>query len=122
MATRSRLSFSTPAIGAGNRETFPATRRKRALDIAGSAAFLIAFSPVFLFVSALVKLTSDGPVFFRQQRVGEAGRPFQMLKFRTMHVNADHRIHQQYVENFIQSSATAGPKRTSCSRSWTTRA
>ena len=45
-------------------------------------------------------------MFFRQQRVGEAGRPFTMLKFRTMQVNADPRIHQQYVENFIQSSGT----------------
>jgi lipopolysaccharide/colanic/teichoic acid biosynthesis glycosyltransferase len=80
---------------------------KRMLDIAGSTAFLIAFSPVLLFVSALVKLTSTGPVFFRQQRVGEAGRPFLMLKFRTMHVNADPRIHQQYVENFIQSGGTS---------------
>ena len=44
---------------------------------------------MFLFVSALVKLTSKGPVFFQQQRVGEDGRPFTMLKFRTMHVNAD---------------------------------
>jgi len=80
---------------------------KRMLDIAGSTAFLIAFSPVFLFVSALVKLTSAGPVFFRQQRVGEAGQPFLMLKFRTMHVNADHRLHQQYVENFIQSTGAS---------------
>ena len=80
---------------------------KRGLDIAGSAAFLIAFSPVFLFVSALVKLTSKGPIFFRQQRVGEAARPFMMLKFRTMHVNADERIHQQYVERFIQPVETS---------------
>jgi lipopolysaccharide/colanic/teichoic acid biosynthesis glycosyltransferase len=96
---------------AGDRRRMPrdASRdaAKRMLDIAGSTAFLIAFSPVFLFVSALVKLTSTGPVFFRQQRVGEAGQPFLMLKFRTMHVNADHRIHQQYVENFIQSSGTS---------------
>ena len=81
---------------------------KRVLDIAGSTAFLIAFSPVFVVVSTLVKLTSKGPVFFRQQRVGEAGRSFMMLKFRTMHVNADHGIHQQYVESFIQSRETAG--------------
>jgi lipopolysaccharide/colanic/teichoic acid biosynthesis glycosyltransferase len=80
---------------------------KRILDIVGSIAFLIAFSPVFLFVSALVKLTSAGPVFFRQQRVGEGGRPFLMLKFRTMHMNANPGIHQQYVENFIESSGTA---------------
>ena len=89
------------------REEVARDAAKRALDIAGSTAFLIAFSPVFLFVSALVKLTSTGPVFYRQQRVGEAGRPFRMLKFRTMHVNADHRIHQQYVEDFIQSSGTS---------------
>ena len=80
---------------------------KRALDIAGSAASLVAFSPLFLCAAAAVKLTSKGPVFFRQQRVGEAGRPFTMFKFRTMHVNCDHRIHQQYVESFIQSNQPA---------------
>jgi lipopolysaccharide/colanic/teichoic acid biosynthesis glycosyltransferase len=83
---------------------------KRALDIAGSAACLAVFGPVFLCVAAAVKLTSDGPVFFRQQRIGESGRPFMMFKFRTMKVNCDHRIHQEYVEKFIQSNqaATAG--------------
>jgi lipopolysaccharide/colanic/teichoic acid biosynthesis glycosyltransferase len=81
---------------------------KRALDVAGSTAFLIAFSPVFLAVAALVKLTSKGPIFFRQQRVGAAGRPFLMIKFRTMRVNADHLIHQQYMEQFIQSRDRAG--------------
>jgi lipopolysaccharide/colanic/teichoic acid biosynthesis glycosyltransferase len=83
---------------------------KRALDIAGSAACLVAFGPVLLCVAAAVKLTSKGPVFFRQQRIGEAGEPFTMFKFRTMQVNADPRIHQEYVEKFIQSnqSATTG--------------
>lgn len=80
---------------------------KRALDIAGSTAGLVAFGPVFLGVAAAVKLTSDGPVFFRQQRVGEAGRTFTMFKFRTMQLNCDHRLHQQYVEGFIESSAAA---------------
>jgi lipopolysaccharide/colanic/teichoic acid biosynthesis glycosyltransferase len=46
-------------------------------------------------------------VFFRQQRVGEAGRTFTMFKFRTMQVNCDTRIHQQYVESFIQSNQAA---------------
>ena len=76
---------------------------KRALDIAGSLAFLLAFSPLFLCISVLVKLSSKGPVIFRQQRLGIAGRAFPMLKFRTMQVNADPRIHQQYVEQFIAS-------------------
>jgi len=94
-------------VGSEDRKSQESVRvaAKRALDIVGSSAFLIAFSPVFLFVAALVKLTSKGPVFFRQQRVGHGGRPFMMLKFRTMRVNADHRIHQQYVESFIQPSA-----------------
>jgi lipopolysaccharide/colanic/teichoic acid biosynthesis glycosyltransferase len=78
---------------------------KRLLDIVGSACALIVFAPVFLFVAAIVKWTSKGPVFFRQQRVGAAGQPFTMFKFRTMQTNCDHRLHQQYVEGFIQSGA-----------------
>jgi lipopolysaccharide/colanic/teichoic acid biosynthesis glycosyltransferase len=77
---------------------------KRVLDIIGSAAFLVASSPLLLFVSALVKLTSNGPVLFPQQRVGADGRPFQMFKFRTMHINNDDRIHKEYMEKFIRSS------------------
>jgi lipopolysaccharide/colanic/teichoic acid biosynthesis glycosyltransferase len=81
---------------------------KRGLDIVGSALFLMAFSPVFLIISALVKLTSKGPVLFAQQRVGIDGRPFQMLKFRTMHLNADDSIHQRYMAEFIQSNRPSG--------------
>lgn len=81
---------------------------KRLLDVAGSAALLIALGPVFLVVAALVKLTSKGPVLFPQERIGAGGQPFTMMKFRTMHVNADPKIHQQYVENFIQSRETPG--------------
>jgi hypothetical protein len=55
---------------------------KRLLDIAASAALLALVSPLFLLISALVKLKSPGPVFFKQERVGELGRPFKMLKFR----------------------------------------
>ncbi len=57
---------------------------KRAVDVAGSACFcLLVLSPVFLLIAALVKLTSPGPVFFRQARVGQRAKPFTMLKFRT---------------------------------------
>ncbi len=77
---------------------------KRVLDIFGSTFGLIVLSPVMLCVAAFVKFTSPGPVFFRQQRVGAAGRTFTMFKFRTMQVNCDQRIHQQYVEGFIQSA------------------
>ena len=111
----SRSEAVAPVVlGAGNQPQPPgrlaSLAAKRTLDIAGSAACLMAFGPVFLCVAAAVKLTSKGPVFFRQQRIGESGRPFTMFKFRTMQVNADHRIHQDYVEKFIQSNqpATAG--------------
>src|SRR6185503_13521831 len=77
---------------------------KRVLDIAGSAALMVMLLPVYLVVAALVKLTSDGPVFFRQDRVGRIGQPFRMLKFRTMKVNSDSAIHQKYVSDFISSS------------------
>ena len=78
---------------------------KRALDIVGSGALLMACAPLFLVLATLVKLSSKGSVFFRQLRVGQSGRPFVMFKFRTMEVNADPNIHQQYVEQFIQSRA-----------------
>lgn len=83
---------------------------KRALDIVGSAGLLLGFLPVFLCVAASVKLSSKGPVFFRQLRIGQNGRPFRMLKFRTMFVNADPTIHQQYVEQFIQANEQPAPE------------
>ena len=92
--------------GRRTRRQFARDAAKRLLDIVGSVAFIVAFSPVFLLVSALVKLTSKGPVFFRQERIGASGRPFGMMKFRTMQANADTRIHQQYVEQYIQSSGS----------------
>jgi exopolysaccharide biosynthesis polyprenyl glycosylphosphotransferase len=62
---------------------------KRIMDIVGSAFALITFSPLMLFVSILIKLDSPGPVFFIQERVGLDGKPFPMLKFRSMRQNAE---------------------------------
>jgi lipopolysaccharide/colanic/teichoic acid biosynthesis glycosyltransferase len=80
---------------------------KRLLDIAGSAALLTALAPLFLLIAALVKLKSPGPVFYRQERVGEMMKPFTILKFRTMHTNANHAIHHQFVSSFIKSGPEA---------------
>jgi exopolysaccharide biosynthesis polyprenyl glycosylphosphotransferase len=82
---------------------------KRGLDITGSIALLMLLGPLMLVISALVKLTSKGPVLFRQLRVGQHGRPFTMFKFRTMQVDADPAIHQQYMTQFIQAGAAAQP-------------
>jgi lipopolysaccharide/colanic/teichoic acid biosynthesis glycosyltransferase len=57
---------------------------KRAFDLVGATAALIVLSPAFALIAFLIKLTSVGPVFFRQERIGENGKPFFILKFRTM--------------------------------------
>jgi Undecaprenyl-phosphate glucose phosphotransferase len=62
---------------------------KRAVDVVGSAAGLIALSPLMLFVALLIKLGSPGPVFYVQERVGLDGKPFKVLKFRTMREDAE---------------------------------
>ena len=77
---------------------------KRALDIAGSLGLLALFSPVMLAIWAVVKRTSPGPVLHQQVRIGRRGEPFTMFKFRTMHVNAGHAVHQDYMAWFITSS------------------
>jgi lipopolysaccharide/colanic/teichoic acid biosynthesis glycosyltransferase len=78
---------------------------KRVLDIIGSSALLLALAPVFLLIALSIKATSRGPVFFRQVRVGEMATSFTMLKFRTMKVGADHRLHQEFVTKLITSKA-----------------
>lgn len=60
---------------------------KRAVDIVGSALLLLITSPLMLFCAIGVKLSSPGPVFFRQERVGRGKKPFFMYKFRSMRVN-----------------------------------
>src|SRR2546427_406040 len=62
---------------------------KRMLDVVGATVGLIVLSPMFAVLTAMVKLSSPGPVFFRQERVGFGGRPFPILKFRTMVNGAD---------------------------------
>lgn len=68
---------------------FPHPLWKRTLDIAGAFIGLILLSPVLASVSALIKLTSPGPVLFKQLREGHGGRLFTIYKFRTMRVGAD---------------------------------
>jgi lipopolysaccharide/colanic/teichoic acid biosynthesis glycosyltransferase len=62
---------------------------KRLFDVAASLVALIVLSPLFALIALAVKLTSAGPVFYRGERVGRGGKPFRILKFRTMYANAD---------------------------------
>jgi Undecaprenyl-phosphate glucose phosphotransferase len=62
---------------------------KRAFDLILGTMILIMMSPILFIISLLIRLTSEGPIFYRQERVGMDGRIFQMLKFRTMKVDAE---------------------------------
>ena len=59
---------------------------KRAVDIVGSLLAIIIFSPIMLFAAIAIKCSSEGPVIYKQERVGMNGKPFMMYKFRTMRV------------------------------------
>lgn len=78
---------------------------KRVMDILGSIVALMLFSPVFLLIAAAIKATSSGPIFFRQLRIGQYGKPFVLLKFRSMRTNNDASIHQEYVKQLIAGTA-----------------
>jgi lipopolysaccharide/colanic/teichoic acid biosynthesis glycosyltransferase len=78
---------------------------KRLMDIAGSAALLVLLSPLFVVIALLIKLTSKGPVIFKQERLGQFGRHFQFLKFRTMYTNNDPKIHKDYIQRYISGQA-----------------
>lgn len=77
------IHVSTPKLTGGKKVA------KRTFDIFVASFLVLCLSPVFLVVSLLVRFTSDGPVFYRQERVGLRGTSFRMLKFRSMRVNAD---------------------------------
>lgn len=72
---------------------------KRAIDVVGAATALVVLSPVMLGAALAVKLTSPGPVFFRQQRAGLGGRPFAFYKFRSMCVDAEARKQELLAKN-----------------------
>ncbi|HYO61016.1 MAG TPA: sugar transferase [Actinomycetota bacterium] len=90
------LSLLQEPLGDANRIA------KRAMDLLiGTVAMTVA-APVMLVSALAVRLSSKGPVLFRQQRIGMDGRPFDMLKFRTMVTDADASIHQEFVEGLIR--------------------
>ena len=77
---------------------------KRGMDIVASLAVLLLFSPLFLLVAVIVKLTSKGPVLFKQERLGQFGKVFNCLKFRSMSVNNDLKIHQEFMKRVISGT------------------
>lgn len=86
-------ALETPPVRAGLvAVTALQLRVKRAVDVVGSFMLLTLLAPLFLVVAMLVRVTSPGPIFYAQERLGTAGRPFRILKFRSMYRDADQRL------------------------------
>lgn len=79
---------------------------KRTIDVLGSLFLLAISSPLLLLIAAAVKLTSEGPVLYRQTRLGQCGKRFTFYKFRSMYARSEHTIHEQYVSNYIAGKLT----------------
>ncbi len=80
---------------------------KRVLDVMGSAFLILLCAPLCAIIAIAIKLTSRGPILFRQRRVGQHGRQFEFLKFRSMYVGNDHSVHREYVTKLINKEAPA---------------
>jgi len=80
---------------------------KRVIDVVLSAIGLVLLAPVFLVIAIGIKLSSRGPVFFHQERIGQGGAPFSFIKFRSMHVGSDDSNHKEYVTGLISESRSA---------------
>lgn len=87
------IHVTTPSLEGGQRVA------KRLFDILVSGLLIVVTSPLMLAIAALVKIESKGPVLFRQDRVGIEGRHFQMLKFRSMVVDAEARLAELQGQN-----------------------
>jgi exopolysaccharide production protein ExoY len=76
---------------------------KRTLDVGCILFALPALLPLVVLIAAVIRMSSRGPVLFRQERIGLSGEPFVCLKFRTMKVEAETNSHETYVEKLIRS-------------------
>jgi lipopolysaccharide/colanic/teichoic acid biosynthesis glycosyltransferase len=82
---------------------------KRAIDLLGASTALILLSPVLLATAIAIKLSSPGPVLFRQKRIGQYGVAFTCLKFRSMHAVNDSAIHREYITRLIAGRVDPRP-------------
>jgi lipopolysaccharide/colanic/teichoic acid biosynthesis glycosyltransferase len=94
-----------PDLSIREQETKVYSAVKRTIDVIGSGLGLILGAPLLLGIAAAIKLSSKGPVLFRQVRVGQYGETFVFLKFRSMYVNNDPSIHKEYVKALISGQA-----------------
>ena len=88
----------------------PSPKWKRVLDIFGASLGMILLLPVFLSIGVYIKFVSPGPVFFTQERIGFRKRKFVIWKFRTMHLEAETKTHEDYLSTLIKNDTAAMEK------------
>ena len=76
---------------------------KRILDVVVALTGMVILSPLFILIICMIKILSPGPVFFRQWRTGYLGQPFRIWKFRSMHHNADARLHAEQIIDEVRN-------------------
>lgn len=103
VARRSEPSPETAALVALEKTFRPTPLWKRCLDIVGASSAIVLLMPLFGCVALTVKLSSKGPIFFRQWRHGAAGQLFYMWKFRTMDASVNANEHRLHVSNLSDS-------------------
>jgi lipopolysaccharide/colanic/teichoic acid biosynthesis glycosyltransferase len=106
---KSESPMGPPLYPDGRRETQERSvsrLAKRSMDIAGSVLALGVVWPIMLAASIAIRLTSKGPVVFRQERIGLGGRRFTFFKFRSMYDRSDSTTHEDYTSRLIEGSAS----------------
>ena len=113
--SRTQTTFFDVQIPKTQRQT-PQSVRQRSikLDLLSKRIFdgffafvmIMLALPVFVLITIAIKVTSKGPVFFRQERVGKKGQTFRIFKFRTMIVQDSRQEHQQFVKALLEKAAS----------------
>ena len=75
---------------------------KSTIDVLGSLLGLVILSPLFLIIASFIKIVSPGPIFFKQDRIGYKGKPFNFWKFRTMKVDSEYNIHHKHIHDLVK--------------------
>lgn len=83
---------------------------KRAIDVGVSLTILLVLLPIWLAIAAVIKATSRGPVFFRADAIGQHGKPFKLLKYRTMRHASSDASHKEAIRRFMAGQSLDGAK------------
>lgn len=109
------FSFSPASLNDNRKKSdwivFVQQNIKRTVDIGFSLVFISISLPLMLIVAIVVKLSSRGPVFFTQERVGLKGHSFKILKFRTMRPESKQEEHREYIQNLLKEDVHLDPNK-----------